>query len=203
MNKNYLRIGIALIFSISLLSIKAQNTLDFKWGVFTPVNNNLKNAFVNSNSFSISLLHAIARSEFSAGITFSHQIYNSKDQFFKPGYSSDLSIHNYLITGRYNFIHKRDLKLYAAIDAGLNRINNKATQNGINTEYKNSGITTSIAIGADVKISGRLSLGANIQDQYSYTHRMQFDESVHVNYLNCIAGNIGVSFLLGTKRTGK
>lgn len=203
MKKNYLKIGIVLIFSISLLSIKAQNTLDFKWGVFTPVNNNLKNAFVNSNAFGISLLHPVTNSVFSVGITFSHQIYNSKEQYFKPGYSSNLSVHNYMLTGRYNFFRKSDLNLYAQVDAGLNRINNKATQNGIQKEYKNSGITAGLALGADIKISRRLFLGANIHDQFNYTHKMQFDESVQVNYLNCIAGNIGVSFLLGTKKSKK
>lgn len=200
MKKTFLKIGSIFIFTLAMLNGKAQNSLDIRWGLFTPVNNNMNHAFSNSGAFSIGLLHPISNSSFSAGVTFSHQDYQSKEDFFKPGFDSHLSIHNYLLTARYDFLHQSDFKLYAAMDAGLNKTKNRTTQNGISNERKNAGLTTGIALGADLKISGRLLLGANIQSQYQYTNNIQFDDKINVNHLTCIAGNIGLRFLLGTKK---
>jgi hypothetical protein len=200
MKKIFLKIGSIFIFSFTMLNGKAQNSLDLRWGLNTPVNNNMNYAFINSEAFSIGLLHPISNSSFSAGVTFSHQNYQSKEDFFKPGYASQLSIHNYLLTTRYDFLRQSDFKLYTAMDAGLNKIKNRATRNGISNEDKNAGLTVGIALGADLKISGRLLLGANIQSQYQYINNIQFDDKVNVNHLTCIAGNISLRFLLGTKK---
>lgn len=200
MKKIFLKIGSIFIFSLAMLHGKAQNSLEFRWGLFTQVNNNMNHAFSNSRAFSIGLLHPISNSSFSAGITFSHQDYQSNEDFFKPGFEGRLSIHNYLFTARYDFLHQSDFKLYAVMDAGLNKVNNSATQNGISIESKNAGITGGIALGADLKISRRLLLGPNIQSQYQYTNNIQFDDKIKVNHLTCFAGNLSLRFLLGAKK---
>lgn len=200
MKKTFLKIGSTFIFTLAMINVKAQNSLDLRWGLFTPVNKNMNHAFNNSRAFSIGYLHPISNSSFSAGVTFSHQDYQSNEDFFKSGFDSHLSIHNYLLTARYDFLHQSDFKLYVAMDAGINKVKNSAIQNGISSERKNAGLTAGITLGTDLKITGRLLLGANIQSQYQYINNIQFDDKVKVNHLTCIAGNIGLRFLLGTKR---
>jgi hypothetical protein len=200
MKKLILKTATIFILTATVFNSKAQNSLSLRWGHFVPVNSKLNNAFTNSNAFSIGFLHPLSKSDFSVGLTLSHQEYRSKDHFFSDAYATKLHIHNYLITARYDFINKATLNLYASTDAGLNKSKSRELKGGVKKEFQNTGITTGISFGADMAISQRTLLGANIQSQYSYIQSMQFDERVCVNNATSIAANIGVRFLLGTKR---
>ncbi len=200
MKKLILKTTAIFILTATVFNSKAQNSLSLRWGHFVPVNSKLNNAFSNSNAFSIGLLHPIHQSDFSVGLTLSHQEFRSKDDFFGNGYATKLHIHNYLITARYDFINKAAFNLYASTDAGLNKSKSVESKAGTKKEFQNTGITTGISFGADVAISQRTLLGANIQSQYSYIQSMQFDERFSVNNATSVAANIGVRFLLGTKR---
>lgn len=200
MKKLILKTAAIFIFTIAVFNAKAQNSLSLRWGHFVPVNKKLNNTFTNSNAFSIGFMHTINKSDFSAGFTLSHQEFRSKDGFFSNGYETRLHINNYLITARYDFINKAAFKLYASADAGLNKCKNTELNAGIKKEFQNTGITTGISFGTDMAVSQRICLGANVQSQYSYIQSMQFDERFSINNVTSIGANIGIRFLLGTKR---
>lgn len=199
MNRSVFKIGITILLTCAFLSSKAQNSLDIQWGFHAPVNSKLDHAFSNSRAFRIGLQHPVSHSSFSAGISFSHQYYQSKRDFFKAGYASQFSIHHYLLTARYDFLHRNDFKIYTAIDAGLNKTKNRETRYDQVVEQRNKGFTTGIALGSEVKMSSHLMLGANIQGQYCYVNKIPFDDKITVNHFTSLAGNIGLRLLLGKK----
>ncbi len=200
MKKIFLTSAVVFIFMASVLNANGQNSVDLRWGHFVPLNGKFSDAFNNSNAFSIGLLHPLSNSGFSVGITFSHQHFQSRDSFFKNGYSSKFSIHNYLITGRYDFINNPEFKLYAAADAGLNKSRNEENTSGVKKEIKNTGITTVVSFGGEVALSRRVWLGANIQSQDNYLQTIWFNDQFSINNATSVAANIGIRWLLGTKR---
>lgn len=200
MKKLILNTAAIFIFTIVVLNCNAQNSLNLSWGHFMPANTKLNKAFSNSYGFSIGFLHPINKSDFSVGLTLSHQEFRSKDEYFRDDYESALHIHNYLISARYEMINHTEFKLYASTDAGLNKSISKELQVGSKKEYQNTGITAGISFGAEFVISRRTLLGANIQSQYSYIQPMHFDDKLVMDNATNIAANIGIRFLLGKKR---
>jgi hypothetical protein len=203
MKKTILKATIIIFLSVSIVNAKAQNSIDLRWGNFIPLNNKMKDGFTNRNAFSIGILHPLQNNRFYAGLTYSHQQYESKDGYFGHTYRTSLIIHHYLLTSRYDIIRQNDFIVYTSIDAGLNKSRSNETKNGIPAEVINNGLSAGLSFGADVKVSDRILLGVNLQCLYSHANLLEFNNEFSIQNVTAMGGNIGMKILLYKYRNEK
>ncbi len=203
MKKTILKVSILIFLSVSILNAKAQNSIHLRWGNFIPLNNKMRDGFTNRNAFSIDILHPLQNNRFYAGLTYSHQQYESKERYFGDTYRTSLIIHHYLLTSRYDIIKQNDFIVYTSIDAGLNKSRSNETKNGIPAELINNGLTAGLSFGADVKVSDRILLGVDLQCLYSHTNMLEFNNQFSIKNITAIGGNIGMRIWLHKHRNEK
>lgn len=186
-----------VIIVIAGINANAQNSIDLKWGYIIPVNNHLNQSFSNARSFSIALMHPIPRSKFETGIKFSHDRYESKDDLLTE--NNRISIHHYLLSGRYDVIKRETLNIFTIADAGLNRLCKSETKSGMTSKVDRTGATVGLGIGVEFKISSRFLINSNVQSQYAYTDDINYTDKIKTNYLFNVAANIGMRIQLKKK----
>ncbi len=187
----------AVFIIIAGAQANAQNHIDLRWGYFLPVNDHLQQSFSNPRSFSIALMHTMPKSKFEAGIKFSHERYVSKDE--QDADINNITIHNYLVSGRYDLVQKEAYNIFTMADAGINRSNKNEIKNGITSKVDRTGASVGLGIGIEFKISGRLLLSSNVQTQYAYTDDFNYTDKINTNYLFNVAANIGMRIQLKRK----
>lgn len=201
MKQLFFKAIICFVLVAGLKTGYAQNNLELNWGYLIPVNNQLKQAFSSSQTFSIAFLHPLKTSNFEAGLQFSRQHFQSDGQFFSNNYSSNYSIHNYAVLGKWYFIRQEEFNICADFDLGVSRINIKETKNGNEYSKEKSGFTTAVSADAELKLSHRLLLCAGAKSTFCFTDNLNFEDKIAVNKIISVGVKIGFKFLLRKDNT--
>jgi opacity protein-like surface antigen len=177
----------------------SQNAIQIHYGIKNPVGNNISKAFNSNGGESVSFLHQISHSKWSAGVTLNRQKFLSNDSYFNDAYKADMSIYNTMVSVRKKMFLAESHHWYFGADLGVafTRFSNSTPNADVK---RNTNLAKGVVLGTVYKLNQQLAIDVIGGYHVSHTNEIRYHDKFNADKFKYASVNFGIRYQFINKK---